>query len=126
MARVYLGLALEGVLDRLTDPPGLRGGVMVMRSVTPTTPRTDGPSARPRGAGMSYLTLPSSVTQPFSTLGADLAWRDLDVVVQDVGDCGGDLGVVPWGAGQLDLDVVGHGFYPVDPFCCTSAASFSA
>jgi hypothetical protein len=39
MARVYLGLAPEGILDRLTDP-GLGGGVTVMRSVTPTTPRT--------------------------------------------------------------------------------------
>ncbi len=36
-----------------------------------------------------------------------------------MGDCGGDLGIVPWGTGQLDIDVVGHGFYPVDPFCCT-------
>src|ERR1700735_499911 len=72
---------------------GLTAGLIVMRSVTPTTPRTLRIIRSTSRRWYSYSTSPSSVTQP--------------------ADTPGDVGVVPRRAGQLDLQVVGHRLDPV-------------
>jgi hypothetical protein len=48
--------------------PGCTGGLMLMRSVTPTTPRTWRTIRSTSRRWNAYVTVPSSVTQPYSTL----------------------------------------------------------
>src|SRR5260221_10484186 len=116
MARVHLGLAPEGVLDRFLDPLRLyrRGHGDGVRHADHAPDLADHPLdfAALEGELNFALEGDPAALHP----GTDAAFGDLDVIFQVVGDRRGDVGVVARRAGEPDLQVVGYGLDPVDPF----------
>src|ERR1700760_1227156 len=115
VAGIDLRLALEGVLDNGLDL--LRAHRGLDRDEVRHAYDSPDVADHPLDFAPLVLVLDFAFERdpPGRYPGVDLALGDLHVPLQDVRDGPGDVGVVLWRAGQLDLQFVSHRLDPVNP-----------